>query len=268
MARYMDDVPKPMKVAGSNSTDDVKTKIATATKVRNYIDAAKATPVTTPVTTTVSAASADNGYNSYLAALSQQRAAYERQQAEMRAQQQALKAQRDAAVNEAYNTAKDNLGGAKESTLRDGYVAYMQGLKAMPQISAVNGNGGYAQSLATKQRVNYENNRAAAQQNYLAALKELEANRAAGLIANQENYLSGIQKMEDSASNYLQQLASLGDSFKMQTAAPAVTTTNVTTGVKLGNRTMSAREYMEYLKAMGYSAEAAAQLFEKKGISY
>ena len=268
MARYMDDVPKPMKISGSNYTDDVKTKIATATKVRNYIDAAKATPVTTPVTTTVSAAPADNGYNSYLAALSQQQAAYERQQAEMRAQQQALKAQRDAAVNEAYNTAKDNLGGAKESTLRDGYVAYMQGLKAMPQISAVNGNGGYAQSLATKQRVNYENNRAAAQQNYLAALKELEANRAAGLIANQENYLSGIQKMEDSASNYLQQLASLGDSFKMQTSAPAVTTTNVTTGVKLGDKVMSTQDYINYLISVGYSPAAAAQLFKDKGLSY
>lgn len=226
-----------------------------------------------PAAATVSATAApvDNGYNSYLAALNQQQAAYEKQQAEMRAQQQKLKAQRDAAVNEAYNTARENLGGAKEATLRDGYVAYMQGLKAMPQISAVNGNGGYAQSLATKQRVNYENNRAAAQQKYLAALNELEANRAAGLIANQENYLSGIQGMENNAKTYLQQLAAMQENFKTQQPAVTGSAPVTTTGgykYKVGGQEMSRTEMMAYLAGLGMTAEQAEAYLRTHNLPY
>ena len=218
----------------------------------------------TPAVTTATAP-VDNGYNAYIAALNQYQADYNRQQAELKAQQQALKEKRDAAVNLAYDNAKDSLGNAKKATLQDRYVAYMQGLKAMPQVSAVNGNGGYAQSLATKQRVNYENNRAATQQSYLDALKELESDKAAGLLSNEESYLTGIQNMENNANTYLQQLASLQESFKAQQPAVTASAPVTTTGeykYKVGGQTMSRAQLLEYLASIGLTTEQAKRYME------
>lgn len=192
-------------------------------------------------------AGTDNGYNRYISSLMEQQAQ--------------LKGQKDAAVNAAYKNAKINLDNSREASLKDSYVAYMKGLKYMPQISAVSGNGGYAQSLAAKQQLNYESNRAAIEQNYLNSLRELEANKAAGLISNQENYLDGAQ-------SYLSQLASMQKSY----SEPEVNTaaTGTTTGeykYKVGSQTMSRAQLLEYLASLGLTTEQAKAYMDRNNLS-
>ena len=199
----------------------------------------KAELVEEPVAT-AAAAPADNGYTSYINALMQQQAA--------------LKAQRDAQVNAAYSNAKNSLTGAKQASLKDSYVAYMQGLKNMPQISAVSGNGGYAQSLLAKQQLGYENNRAAIEQNYLNNLRELEANKAAGIISNQADYLDGAQ-------DYLSRLASAQNSY----SAPAAATAEYK--YKIGSQTMTRDQLLEYLASIGMTTEQAKAYMQRNNLN-
>lgn len=359
MARYEDAVPKPLKVVGSNYTDDAATKIATATKVQNYINAGKATPVTTPVTTTTTAntsaaavSAAQQAKANYEAQMAAQKAAYLNSLKEQRdnqlaawktqqdnllgslaqmkddqlaawqsqkdaytASQDKLKAEQDALIGKNYDTSSGQLGTARQDSLQDSYVAYMKGLKNMPQISAVSGNGGYAQSLATKQQLNYENNRRAVEADYMNRLAALQSERDAALLDASNTYNTNLSNYDlnyqdkvanynqnyadrvfdytnqynDKVANYNQlyneKLAEFNNTSAQQAASayesyinalknagsastPVTTTSNVTTGVKVGDKVMSTQEYINYLLSVGYSPAAAAELFEKKGLSY
>lgn len=168
-----------------------------------------------------------------------------------------IKAQNDAQVKAAYDRSKSQLDSARESALKDAYTTYMHGLKNVPQISAVSGNGGQAQSLITKQQLGYENNRAATEQGYMDNLRELEAAKADGLVmANQD---------------YLTQLAALAKTNMDRTAAvPATTTTTnkVLSGYKVGGDVLSKEEYLQMLRNAGMNATQAAAYMKANGIPY
>ncbi len=207
-----------------------------------------------------------------------QRREYEKQQARLRAQQLAAKQSRDNQINEAFNNSKLNLDNAKNNSLKDSYVAYMRGLKNMPQISAVSGNGGYAQSLANKQQLNYENNRTSMENQYLENLRQLEQERNAGLAASQESYVNGLMGLETNAQNYLDRLDALRKdeagyadqmSKLIKDATPKVSATKEFTGkYKVGNETMSRSELIDYLIGQGMTAREAAWWMEENKIPY
>ena len=218
----------------------------TEAKMSGRPQARPAEEISTPVTVAANPVAAENGYSAYLEKLM--------------AQQAEAKAQRDAAVNKAFNAAKANLEDNKNASLRDSYVAYMKGLKTMPQVNALGGNGGYAQSLATKQQLGYENKRASIQQGYIDALRELEANNAASLASNTDNYLTGVQNLEGTAQNYLAQL-------NMLQKNNAKTTTTGEYKYKVGNKTMSRSALLEYLANLGYTEEQAEEYFKNNGLT-
>ena len=203
-----------------------------------------AQPVYDTVTTSAPAASSgssDNGYSEYKALLAQ------------------MKAEREAQVNAAYNRGKANLDNAKNSSLKDAYTAYMHGLKNMPQIAAVGGNGGYAQTLAAKQQLNYENNRNGIEQNYMDNLRELQANRDNSIVSSNQDYLTDMASLVKSGTPNLSSVA----------AASGGTTSNVFSGkYKVGGKTMSRDEYLAYLAGYGMDADEAANYMQKNNIPY
>ena len=243
----------------------------------------------------VATPAAPDGASMYMSALKEmqraqeaeyarQRAEYEKQQAELKARQNELKAARTGQMNEAFDNSKLNLDGAKESSLKDSYVAYMHGLKNMPQTSAISGNGGYAQSLLNRQQLAYENNRNAIEQNYLDNLRQLEADKNAGLATIEQDYLNGIMGLETNAQNYLNQLAALknnDNTYSEQMAAiinkasaPAAKTgaTATKSGTeeytyKLGGKSYSAQELITYLKGQGMTQAEIARYMQANGLT-
>lgn len=156
-----------------------------------------------------------------------------------------LLSQKEKQLADAYAKSKANLDLARNDALRNSYVAYMRGLKAMPQVSEASGNGGYSQSLATQQQINYENNRNNIENTYLAQLRELEADRAAGDVELQNDYVT--------------QLAALYNGGKARSTGGGTggTTGTVATGertYKMGNRVMTQAELAQYFKDKGWSA--------------
>ena len=163
-----------------------------------------------------------------------------------------MQAQREAQINAAYNQSKASLDSAKNKSMKNAYISYMQGMKNAPQAAALGGNGGYAQSLITKQQLGYENNRSAIEQNYMDNLRELEAQRQAGLIESNQDYLSGMMGL-----------------VKDVGPKTVKTTTNQWTGrYKVGDKTMTPQEYMEYLAEFGYNADTAADYMQKNNLPY
>ena len=90
------------------------------------------------------------------------------------------------------NRVKKNLENAAADSNKQAYVAYMQGMKNMPQAAAMYGSGGMAQSLANKSQLNYENNRKNIEEAKLAGLADLESDYRAGVINAGEDYLTKL----------------------------------------------------------------------------
>ena len=126
--------------------------------------------------------------------------------AEMRAQREAEERKRQEKIN-AINANKasetkrlgDNYAlqqqAAKQNNadnLRQLYIAYMQGLRGVPQQSAVWGAGGEIESLKNRSRLNYETNRAKENRNYTGSLGDI-----------QQKYNDDLNELE---KKYLQQL--------------------------------------------------------------
>lgn len=126
--------------------------------------------------------------------------------AEMRAQREAEERKRQEKIN-AINANKaseakrlgDNYAlqqqAAKQNNadnLRQLYIAYMQGLRGVPQQSAVWGAGGEIESLKNRSRLNYETNRAKENRNYTGILGDI-----------QQKYNDDLNELE---KKYLQQL--------------------------------------------------------------
>ena len=76
--------------------------------------------------------------------------------------------------------------------LKQLYIAYMQGMRGIPQQSAVWGAGGEIESLKNRSRLNYESNRASENRNYAGVLGDI-----------QQKYNDDLNKLEQ---KYLQQL--------------------------------------------------------------
>lgn len=206
--------------------------------IKGAISVAK--PVYETVTTTTAApAGGDNGYSEYKALLEQ------------------MKREKQAQVNAAFNQGKESLDNARAAANKDAYIAYMHGLKNMPQIAAMGGNGGYAQSLATKQQLNYENNRGNIYQKYMDNLRELEAAKANGIVAANQDYLTDMAGLIKSGA-------------PAATAVGGTTTTNNVWGgkYKVGSKTMSRDEYLAYLAGYGMDAAQAAEYMQKNNIPY
>lgn len=206
------------------------------------------------------------------------------------ADQLALKEDQDALVNSNFDNASALLGRTNEDAQRQNYIAYMMGKKNMPQISAAIGNGGMAQSLLAKQQLGYEENRSAADQNYLDQLNEAIAQRDAALAQNGSayttnvssydlNYLNDIAKVE---SDYLAKVQNLeNDAFNKKLSVEAanpvqVMTTTVPTSTKtssgastynINGKDYTAQEFVSYLKNMGMTQAEIANYMKAKGLS-
>lgn len=73
--------------------------------------------------------------------------------------------------------------------LRQLYIAYMQGLKGIPQKQALWGAGGEVASLANRTRLNYENNRADENRSYANILDSIQQSYNDDLGRLEEKYL-------------------------------------------------------------------------------
>lgn len=197
-----------------------------------------AEPVYEKVTVAAAAPARDSGFDEYKALLAQMKAEKQRQ------------------VNAAYEQGKQSLDNARLAADKDAYITYMRGLKNMPQMSAVSGNGGYAQSLLNKQQLNYENNRSGIAQNYFDNLRQLQTNRDNSIISANQDYLSDMAGL---IKNGVPSVSNAADT----------TTSNVFGGkYKVGGKTLSRDEYLAYLAGYGMDAEEAAAYMAKNKIPY
>ena len=106
------------------------------------------------------------------------------------------RAERQAMLDEQYNQGKKNIEDAAENSKKEAYVAYMHGIKNMPQAAAMYGSGGMAQSLANKSQLNYENNRNKIDAAKIAGLADLESDYRAGVMDAGENYLTRLSAVQ------------------------------------------------------------------------
>ena len=79
-----------------------------------------------------------------------------------------------------------------EENMRQLYIAYMQGLKNIPQQTALWGAGGEIESLKHRSRINYEDNRSDEIRAYSGILAEIE-----------QKYMDDLRELE---ARYLQRL--------------------------------------------------------------
>lgn len=73
-----------------------------------------------------------------------------------------------------YDTQRQAAKQTSEDNLRQLYIAYMQGLRGIPQQSALWGAGGEIESLKNRSRLNYEDNRAQENRSYSGILAQIE----------------------------------------------------------------------------------------------
>lgn len=100
-----------------------------------------------------------------------------------------------------YGQGKQNISDQATDSNRQAYIAYMQGIKNMPQSTAMYGSGGMVQSLANKSQLNYENNRMGVEKNKMNSLTDLE-NSYRGKVSEAENlYSQGVLDTNDSYRN-------------------------------------------------------------------
>lgn len=77
-------------------------------------------------------------------------------------------------LGDIYDSEKKEAKLASEDNMRQLYIAYMQGLRGVPQQSALWGAGGEIESLKNRLRINYEDNRAKEDRRYAGALGEIQ----------------------------------------------------------------------------------------------
>ena len=91
-----------------------------------------------------------------------------------------------------YNAQKQTAGQANNEALRQLYIAYMQGIKNIPQYSAIQGAGGEIESLKSRHRTGYENNRVKQNMKYADILGEIQQKYNNDLITLEEKYLKQL----------------------------------------------------------------------------
>lgn len=119
--------------------------------------------------------------------------------------EQKLREQR-AALENSYNSRKNLLGqnfdsqrlAAEQnnnSALRDLYIAYMQGIKNIPQQAAMQGAGGEIESIKSRHRTNYEDNRAKQNISYGDIISEIQQKYNNDLMELEEKYLKQLMSL-------------------------------------------------------------------------
>ena len=81
------------------------------------------------------------------------------------------------------------------SALRDLYIAYMQGIKNIPQQAAMQSAGGEIESIKSRHRTNYEDNRAKQNLNYSDVLSEIQHKYNNDLMELEEKYLKQLMSL-------------------------------------------------------------------------
>ena len=157
-------------------------------KVNSTAAAPKKTAAKTAAKTTVSTSAA----NSSAAALQD---VYEQKLREQRA-----------ALENSYNSRRNLLGQNYElqrlaaqqnnnSALRDLYIAYMQGIKNIPQQAAMWGAGGEIESIRSRHRTSYEDNRAKQKISYGDIISEIQQKYNNDLMELEEKYLKQLMSL-------------------------------------------------------------------------
>ena len=147
----------------------------------------------TQKTTTAAAAPVVQGYDAGAAALAEE-------MRRQREEEERRRREKIAAINKNKDSEKLLLGQIFEANkkaaqtnnnenLRQLYIAYMQGLKGIPQMQALWGAGGEIESLKNRSRLAYENNRASENRNYSNILDEIQRNYDDDLRTLEEKYL-------------------------------------------------------------------------------
>lgn len=119
--------------------------------------------------------------------------------------EQKLREQR-AALENSYNSRRNLLGqnfdaqklAAEQnnnSALRDLYIAYMQGIKNIPQQAAMQGAGGEIESIKSRHRTNYEDNRAKQNISYGDIISEIQQKYNNDLMELEEKYLKQLMSL-------------------------------------------------------------------------
>lgn len=132
-------------------------------------------------------------------------AANSREAALQNVYEQKLREQR-AALESSYNSRKKLLGqnydmqklAAQQnnnSALRDLYIAYMQGIKNIPQQAAMQGAGGEIESIKSRHRTNYEDNRAKQNISYGDIISEIQQKYNNDLMELEEKYLKQLMSL-------------------------------------------------------------------------
>lgn len=177
-----------------------------------------------------------------------QNSAYSAYMAELERQ----RAERQRMLDEQYNQGKQNIRDTARASNKQAYIAYMQGLKNMPQAAAMYGSGGMAQSLANKSQLNYENNRKDIEKAKISALGELESDYRSGMMNGQEQYLAALKNAPAEYKTY---------------SGPVYTSTlGDKTLYKGGNKEQSIDALTSQLLSMGYTRAQVTDYLKSQGI--
>lgn len=88
-----------------------------------------------------------------------------------------------------YDLQKNEAKINNENNLKNIYVAYMQGIKNIPQQTALWGAGGEIESLKNQRRINYEDNRVKENANYNSVLNKLQQKYNNDLLELERKYM-------------------------------------------------------------------------------
>ena len=139
---------------------------------------------------------------------------YEKQLAEEQARQEALRQQRIEAANKikdqrieatnaTYNTSMANLDNAKEDSLRQAYIKYMQEQKALPQqMQALGLTGGATETTLASLKNAYGSNRTGIMNNALSEQRQIEADRANAIAGAEADAAAAELDAYSAASEY------------------------------------------------------------------
>lgn len=174
-----------------------------------------------------------------------------------------LRRQRDekqAALDEQYEQGKRNIEEAAAESNRQAYIAYMHGMKNLPQQAAMYGNGGMAQSLANKSQLNYENNRNNIEVAKLGSLADLESDYRAGVLDAGDDYLTKLSAVQGISSTAK---TSGGSSGTKSAGSGSNTVYQIgDTGVKA----VSEVDLYNQLRLMGFTQRQAEDYMMRNGV--
>jgi len=103
-----------------------------------------------------------------------------------------LKSREKKYLGNSYNAQRLEAQSNNDDAMRSLYIAYMQGIKNMPQQTALWGAGGEIESLKTQHRLNYEDNRAKQIREYNGILSDIQQRYDRDLWELEQKYLKQL----------------------------------------------------------------------------